>query len=229
MLSILILLVTARLASARGRFRVVDRALAAALFLCFWPAAAWLFVATLERPYPVNPLPRAPADAIVVLGGNYYPSNASQPEARPGVGTSLRAARAAWLFHHWKHLPVVVSGGTGNTHDPALAALMRGQLIAEGVPDAMISVEEHSSTTYENAAYVARVLLPNGLWRIALVTEAYHMRRAELTFQKQGFDVVAAPCSFRTLERHGFKELVVPDLWAPRVTAEAMHEWVGLA
>jgi uncharacterized SAM-binding protein YcdF (DUF218 family) len=166
----------------RGRAgRVADFLLAGGLLLCFWPLVAWLCVATLEEAYPVERFPRRDAEAIVALAGTSYLANTSQPEAAPGFTTYLRTAHAAWLFHNWKPLPIVVSGGTGT---PRIATLMRRELLAAGVPDSMIRVEAQSRNTYENAVEVARILLPQGVRRIAVVTEGFHMARAELCFRK---------------------------------------------
>src|SRR3954454_25300832 len=81
------------------------------LFLCCWPPPAWLLVASLERSFPVSRYPAGDAEWMLVLASNNYPSNAAQPETEPGFGTYLRCAHAAWLFHHWRRLQILVSGG----------------------------------------------------------------------------------------------------------------------
>jgi uncharacterized SAM-binding protein YcdF (DUF218 family) len=212
--------------SRRRPGRIADFVLAGGLLLCFWPPLAWLSVATLEKRYPLERFPRSDVQAIVALAGNSYPANASQPEAEPGFTTYLRTAHAAWLFHNWKKLPIVVTGGTGT---PPIARLMRLELLAAGVPDAMILVEDQSTTTYENATAVAGILLPRGVRRIALVTEGFHMPRSERCFRKVGFDVTPAPCCYRTLELQSAREFLLPNLWAVRTLDVAVHEWIGLA
>jgi uncharacterized SAM-binding protein YcdF (DUF218 family) len=227
-LTALVLLCLWRLTRAgRGRAgRIADFVLAGAMLLCFWPPVAWLAVATLEKRYPVERFPRRDAEAIVALAGTSYLANASQPEAEPGFTTYLRTAHAAWLFHNWKPLPIVVSGGTST---PRVALLMRRELLAQGIPDSLIRVEDGSLNTYENAVEVARILMPQGRRRIALVTEGFHMARAELCFRKQGFDVVPAPCCYRTFELRSRKDFLMPSVWAIRASDEAVHEWIGLA
>jgi uncharacterized SAM-binding protein YcdF (DUF218 family) len=230
-LAVLIAFVLWRLVRAgrTGERRILGIVAGVALFLWCWPPVAWLSVAGLEKSFPFTPVPAGDADAIVALAGNFYATNWSQPEAEPGFTTYLRTAHAAWLFHHWKPLPIVVSGGTGQAGDPTIADLMRRQLIEEGVPDSMITVENHSQTTYENATGVARILLPQGLRRIVLVTEAFHMPRAERCFRKQGFDVVRAACCYVTAEQRSFRDMLLPGQWAIHVNSDAIHEWVGLA
>jgi uncharacterized SAM-binding protein YcdF (DUF218 family) len=172
--------------------------------------------------------PPAEADAIVVLGANHYASNLSVREGEAGFATRLRTAHAAWLFRNWRSLPIVASGGTGAPGDPRLADLMRMQLLASGVPDGMISVENRSADTHQNAVETARLLLPKGVRRIALVTEAYHMPRAERSFRKQGFEIVRAACCYRTLEERTLADFLLPQEWAIRVSSQTLHEVAGL-
>ena len=211
------------------RNRLLDVAAVGGAFLCCWPAVSWLLVASLEKQFPVERFPGREAQAIVVLAGTAYPVNASQPEAEPGQSTYLRCAHAAWLFHHWSRLPIVVSGGAVAPGDPLLAGLMRRQLLEEGVPDAMIRMEGRSANTDQNARETARILLPKGLRRIALVTEALHMPRAAACFRKQGFDVVPAACSYHLLEFRSLRDFLMPQSRAIHLNEDSLHEWIGLA
>jgi uncharacterized SAM-binding protein YcdF (DUF218 family) len=226
----IVLLCMWRLAYGREgrRARWIDCGAAAGLLLISWPPAAWLALATLERTSATATSPARDADAIVVLAGGLYPANPLQPEAEPGLNTYLRTQHAAWLFRHWKPLPVVVSGGKGERGRPAVAEVMRRQLVAVGVPEAAIQMEDRSTTTHENAVGTARLLLPKGARRIALVTDAYHMARAERSFRKQGFDVAPAACCFRTMEERRLPQFLLPSASAIRMNEDAIHEWIGL-
>ena len=224
----LLCLVALRRASGRRR-HWLDFAGLAGLFLVSWPPVAWLAAATLEHRYAAAPLLPADADAIVVLGGNSYPANPSQPESEPGFSTYLRAAHGAWLYHHWKAVPVIVSGGIpGTSPDVTLAGLMQHELIERGVPESAITLEGRSSSTFENAVDSAALLRAKGIHRIVLVTEGFHMLRAELCFRKQGLDVVPAPCALHTMESP-FALLRLPGFAGLRTNEECLHEWFGLA
>jgi len=61
---------------------------------------------------------------------------------------------------------------------------MRRVLAGEGVPLPMIWTEEKSRSTYENAVYGWKFFTP-GIRKVVLVTEAYHMPRAERCFRKR--------------------------------------------
>jgi uncharacterized SAM-binding protein YcdF (DUF218 family) len=226
LLTAFLLLTVWRLALPRRR--LLDIAVALGLLLCFLPAAGWLLAAAVERRAPITELPQGEADAIVVLGSNHFPSNPSVKLAEPGFVTYIRTAHAAWLYRHWRRIPVLASGGTGAAGDPRVADLMRRQLMLSGVPGDWISVDPNSLNTYQNAVESARLLLPRGIRRIALVTDALHMPRAERAFRKQGFDVVRAACCYRTDERRTLRDLLLPDEWALRVNSLVLHEMAGL-
>ena len=59
-------------------------------------------------------------------------------------------------------------------------------------------VESASRDTAENAAYSAAILKAAGITRVALVSHAWHLRRAVPLFERQGLDVMAAPTGFTT-------------------------------
>jgi hypothetical protein len=56
--------------------------------------------------------------------------------------------------------------------------------------------EEASRTTWENATYSAELLRQEGVKRVLLVTQAWHMPRARWCFERVGFQVRAAPVGF---------------------------------
>jgi uncharacterized SAM-binding protein YcdF (DUF218 family) len=229
-MSLLALLLLVCIAAALyRRSRVPLFAALAVLFLYCWPPVAWLTAASLEKRYPVTEFPQGEAEAIVVLSASFYPSNPSQPETLPGFATYLRCSHAAWLYKHWKQLPIVVSGGIGQPGGPPIADIMKRQLVGEGVPESMIWEEARSTSTYQNAVLTGNLLFLRGIRRIALVTEGIHMLRADLSFRKEGFDVVPAACAYHTQEQTTPGERLLPNMWAVHTNDEALHEWGGLA
>jgi uncharacterized SAM-binding protein YcdF (DUF218 family) len=191
------------------------------LFLWAWPPVAWLFAGSLEWWYRPASFAGKP-EAFVVLSG-YVEGSETGVDHRLGRDTLVRCAYAAWLHRKWRWVPVVVTGNRLITN------LMRVQLAAQGVPEEMIWTEPQSTSTAENAIYSARLLREKNIRRIALVTEGFHMLRAEACFRKQGFEVQPAPCAFRTLT---FGESVsdwIPGAGAIRSNEEVAHEWVGMA
>jgi uncharacterized SAM-binding protein YcdF (DUF218 family) len=197
------------------------------LFLWSWPPVAWLMSASLECWYRPVPYPAGEAQALVVLAGGIHAPDPAETEALPNNHTYLRCQHAVWLYQHWRRLPIVVSGGvaTGNI---VFADVMRRQLESEGIPEDMIGAERTSSSTYENAANTAQLLRGRGIRRVVLVTEGFHMLRAEKSFERQGLAVLPSPCAFRMYEFRWSWEQLLPDAMSIVSNDDALHEWVGL-
>jgi uncharacterized SAM-binding protein YcdF (DUF218 family) len=196
------------------------------LFLLTWPPVDWLLSRPLESRYPIQALPRAPADAIVVLSSAVSPPLSERPYPLPDNNTFQRCEFAAWLHRHWSPVPVLACGGVGANGGAALSITMRHRLEQAGVPDAMIWTEERSRTTHENAVYGAEILRKHGIGKIALVLEAKSMPRAEACFRKQGIAVIPAPCEFRELESPVAE--LIPSWRALKENEETLHEYLGL-
>jgi len=209
------------------RFHRLAVVAALMLFLWSWLPVAWLMAGTLEWHYPVTRFPAGDVEAIVVLGGAESPSNAGQPESLVAQNTYVRCRHAAWLYRHWRAVPVIAAGGPAPIEP--IAGLMRHVLETEGVPPDSIWTEARSSSTYENAAFTAQLLRARGIRRVALVTEAYHMLRAAACFRKQGLTVTAAPCSYRTIDPEFNAAGLVPSAKMMTQNDDVLHEWIGLA
>jgi len=226
-----VLLIVA-VAGALLRRRLVLLLALGAIYVWGWSPFATFFVWTLERPFAAVPALPADAQAIVVLSGSFYPPSRTQPEILPGPGTYLRCEHAAWIYRHWKAVPVLATGGPvrghGQLFDGTIA--MAKTLEDAGVPAAMIWRENQSLTTYDNAVYSARLLRARAIGRVALVTEAFHMARAVRAFRRQGLEVAPAPCAFRAERFEGsWREWLIATPGTMVANEEALHEWVGLA
>ena len=71
---------------------------------------------------------------------------------------------------------------------------MKGELKKFNLPDSTILIEQESRNTFENATFSKKLLTQKHLLPpYLLVTSAWHMRRAQYIFKKEGLDVI--PCS----------------------------------
>jgi uncharacterized SAM-binding protein YcdF (DUF218 family) len=180
------------------------------ILLWSWPPVAWVVSQTLEAQYH-NAVPNdAGVGAIVVLGG--------------GSASNNRTLRAMQTFYSLQgRVPVLASGSGFPTSD---AELMRRQLETAGVTP--IWVEGNSRTTAENASFSASILRAHHVRKIILVTDAFHMRRAEMCFRKQGFEVNPAPVNFQTFRRVPWYTWLLPNSESMRTNDRALHEWIGI-
>ncbi|NWL21653.1 YdcF family protein [Pseudomonas umsongensis] len=138
------------------------------------------------------------ADAIVVLGAGRERDDLAWGSDQP-TGLALERERYAARLAKASGLPILTSGGLHYGTPPTEAKLMADSLNDDfGV--AVRWQEGRSRTTWENATFSAEVLLPEGIKRVAVVTQAWHMPRAVWSFQKAGFEVVPAPVGFLSVD-----------------------------
>lgn len=198
------------------------------LFVQSLPPVAALLVGTLER--RAGPLlrDRPAAGAIVVLGGGL---DADAPEYGGDTAnerTLVRLRYGAALARQW-HLPLLVSGGRPPHAKRSEADVMAGILQHEFGLVARWR-ENQSADTADNARFSAVLLRAAGIRRIVLVTQAYHMPRARLLFERAGLEVVPAPTAFERGQKTDWTmQDFLPQSRALRTTFFALHEWLGLA
>ena len=196
------------------------------LLIVSWPPAEWLFAQVIELPYRDKMLPDRSAQAIVVLSGSGDNTHPDLPVAIPGPGSYARSRYAAWLYHNWKSVPIIVSGGVSAGHRPAVAAVMAHTIRSEGVPARSVFEESRSLNTRENAAFTAGLLRKMGIRQITLVAHADSMLRAELCFRKEDILVVSAPIGHRA-PPDAIHDLL-PSWSAVRGNEITLHEVLGL-
>jgi uncharacterized SAM-binding protein YcdF (DUF218 family) len=141
---------------------------------------------------------------------------------------ALARLRYAAKLQHETGLPILVSGGNvlsgcdGRSKADAMADALREDFVTP-----VRWIEGSSENTYENAQYSAKILLPYGIRRILLVTDAMHIPRASMVFSKAGFDVVAAPTMFFGAGSIGPIDFL-PSAEGLRLSYYAIYEWMGL-
>lgn len=134
------------------------------------------------------------AHAIVILGGGRrltFDAAGKVTDSAPGPFTLERVHAGARLVRQ-TGLPVLVTSGKPDDFDPTEAEVMR-TVLARDFGISAKWLEDQSRNTVENGEFTARMLLPQKVSRIILVTSAFHMRRARLIFERAGFVVLPAP------------------------------------
>jgi uncharacterized SAM-binding protein YcdF (DUF218 family) len=199
----------------------------ALLFLLCTQAGAWLLMRPLEN-LAVPFKSAGNAQAIVVLGAGRL-RNAPEYSGRdiPDY-IALARLRYATKLHRETALPVLASGGAASSKAGVvpLAYGMR-RALQEDFATPVKWTEDKSYNTAENAEYSAQILKQSGIQRIVLVTDAMHMYRARIAFEKQGLDVIAAPTMFLAQGKLTLMDLL-PDAEGLRRANYALYEWLGI-
>ena len=99
---------------------------------------------------------------------------------------------AAFLYHQGVCDCIILSTGKTDPEDqgaPTEAAVMKAELMAYGVPETCIYLEEGSRTTEENARELANLLSTESFQEkktIGVVTSSWHIRRTDAFLKKEG-------------------------------------------
>lgn len=123
--------------------------------------------------------------AIVVLGAAVWEGGVPSHALRRRVGHAVELAIAI------EHATLLLSGGIGR-HPPSEARVMGEVARAAGFPGARILLEESATSTDESARLCATILEREGLGRVTLVTDAYHIERSLLAFRQAGIEAEGA-------------------------------------
>jgi len=175
-------------------------------------------------------LPAHPAgDVIIMLGGSV---DSRSPDLSgvgvPGPTTMERLVTAARLQRRLG-IPIVVSGGTVFKGSGSIAHIARRFLIDLGIAPEDVIIEDQSRDTYENALYSKQICIQRGFGKPLMVTSAYHIKRAMLSFDKVGLEVTPYPCSFSTWPSKSYPWYgLLPSAGSLYTSSAGLHEMLGL-
>jgi uncharacterized SAM-binding protein YcdF (DUF218 family) len=136
------------------------------------------------------------ADVIVVLGAGL------SRDGRPGYALVRRSRHAAELWHRGFADTILCTGGQAPDQNRSEANACRQVLMWRDVPASAIALEEQSRSTEENALFSRPIIEANGWENIILVSDGYHMFRAEILFRTRGIPVMLSPVSKENMQRH---------------------------
>lgn len=200
------------------------------LYVLSTGTGSWLLAHPLEALEPTLEASQAGAhaQAIVVLSAGRI--KRSPEYGKQNVPDFVALERMVYSAHlaRISHLPLLVTGGTiSDAPDDEALALGMARLFhsAFGLP--VRWTETRSTNTAENASMSAPMLRRDGITRVVLVTDAMHMRRARIAFERQGLTVTSAPTFYVAARPFNPAELM-PTVENLRRSYYALYEWLGL-
>lgn len=147
------------------------------LLLCLFCAAITAFLALEFKITGYGETDtETPVSAVVILG-------AGVNGTEPSLSLAVRLTAALDYLADKPEIPIVVTGGQGGGEDITEAQCMADWLIARGMAENRIYLEEQATNTQENIEFSKAVLERIGIdttGNIAVVTADYHLYRAHL-------------------------------------------------
>ena len=184
----------------------------------------------LENAYaPPASLPKT-IDAIVVPGGGNYLGTPNLPLLEGNMKRLLYGIMLAKKYN----LPIIYTGGyrdpaavTETVHELNEMLDLNLTMPKKFVHHFSLYLETESRNTHENALFTKAFLHKAGISKpqICLVTSAFHMRRANMIFQKVGFQTIPAPTDFKAVLAANLNWL--PETNALQLSYLALHEYLG--
>lgn len=131
----------------------------------------------------------ANGDTILVLGAGLI--NGDQISA----SLQYRLDKAIEVHKKTPDTRIIVSGGQGNDETISEAAAMKSYLVANGINEELILMEDRSTNTHENFQFSKQVMKEKGITsrHITLITNGFHMHRASYLGSLAGFEIERAP------------------------------------
>jgi len=146
--------------------------------LLLYNAAQIMREASVDEPHA--------ADAIVVFGAAEYVGH-------PSPVYRARLDHAYNLFERGLAPVLITTGGAGNDPHFSEGQVGRDYLEGRGVPDVNLIAETQGSDTDESVQRVATILRANDMHSVLLVSDAYHLYRAQKMMAREGVQVYISP------------------------------------
>lgn len=199
------------------------------LWIASMPATGGAMLSSLERRY--DPPAQATGDVLVMLTGGATPDTpdpASRGEGHPLANTAGRILTLAELYRQTQ-LPIIVSGGQVFSDTGNESRIAKRHLVALGVPEAAIRIDDTSLNTAENALHTQQIMQKEGWKRPVLVTSAFHMARSVKQFRKLGVTVTPYPTDYTVARQQNvYPSKFIPSYTGLNMTGMALKEYVGL-
>ncbi len=126
------------------------------------------------------------ADAIVVMG-------AAQYKGKPSPVLRMRLDHALALWQRGLASRLVLTGGIGEGDTVSEAEVSRAYVMAHGVPDSAILLENDGRTSAQSLRAAADLLHEQELRTAIVVSDPFHMLRLEILGRRYGIDPYTSP------------------------------------
>lgn len=144
--------------------------------------------------------------ALIKDAGIWRTANYDEGDNFGVSGDRLRVLAAAYLYKNNKNLNFTVLGGRGQLKkipgSPAVAKVIKRELINLGVPAAKIAVEEKSGNTYEQLVALKNIIKKVETEEFAVISNQHHFPRIKAMLeQAPGLNGLKGKAEFISAEK----------------------------
>ncbi|MFD2673016.1 YdcF family protein [Marinicrinis sediminis] len=136
----------------------------------------------------------------------------------PSPGLRERLDHALDLYEEGRFTAFIVSGGYDvPTSSLTEAEGMKRYLVAQGVPDEAVILENEATSTYENLRYSQDLMNEHGYETAVIITHSYHGARAQDMAAFLGIEpaiVSTTPSKVMNMSWHKFRETLAYTKWS---------------
>ena len=130
--------------------------------------------------------PDVSCDYLIVLG-------AGVNGTVPSLSLKERLDAAFTYLQQHPETVCILSGGQGNGENITEAECMYRYLTAAGIPENQLIQEDQATSTQENLQFSLALMERTEHTKIGILSSEYHLFRAKLMAQDQGFDPILIP------------------------------------
>ena len=134
------------------------------------------------------------ADVIVILGAGLKESG------RAGPALTRRSHQGADLWEQGIASHLICTGAQAQGYPRSEAAACQEILLQLGVPANSIILEDRSRSTEENAFYTSEIMQEKGWQSAVVVSDSYHVLRAQWLFNRYEVTVYTSPVAARQVD-----------------------------
>lgn len=202
--------------------------------------SAKLLLEPLENEFRKAPIINFKPDAVIVLGGG---ANADAPDSKLGLVSYKRFVEGL-AFAKKYNLPIIFAGG-GWVEQSGITEATAAKESADKLADAFgfskpttatlhggfgVLYDDKSENTLQNARNSMAIIKQNGIQnpKIVLVTSAFHMKRAKIIFEKNGFNVTPYAVGFCTKRGDISYLSFLPEFGNIEDSFIVFHEYLGI-
>lgn len=148
------------------------------------------------------------ADVIIVLGSGL------RRDGSPGDALSRRSRWAAEVWQSGYAPTIICTGGISQGQWRSEASACKEILMAYGVSENAIVLEEKSRSTEENAIYAGDIMENNGWREAVIVTDGFHAFRAHWIFNDQNITNYPSPVPSDWVRRSWYVRSITREILA---------------